>query len=282
MYKIINVLLIVSFVIIISACNDNTTTPAQDPLEYTNANAIKGGILYDKFWTLEAGYDQNSPNLTKFNAYSDFFRCKQCHGWDLLGKDGSYNSRGPKTNRPNVDGALIDIKSKKPQEIFDLIKKGTKTRRKLATDLATYDPASNSTIGDQMPDYSDILTDAQIWDLVKFLKEGALDIKQLYDATYTGTYPSGKATYTNIGKDGDATKGLTLYKANCESCHGVDGRLIKMENMSVGQFTRTKPYEVQHKVKFGQLGSVMKPTSITLDEMKNLYKALADTVNFPN
>lgn len=49
----------------------------------------------------------------------------------------------------------------------------------------TYDPNTNATIGEQMPDHSEILTDAKIWDLVKFIKEGFLDVTQLYDATYT-------------------------------------------------------------------------------------------------
>lgn len=52
--------------------------------------------------------------------------------------------------------------------------------------------------------------------------------------------------------------------------------------MSVGKFTRTKPYEVQHKVKFDQLGSTINPIPLTLMEMKDLYKALADTVKFPD
>jgi len=55
-----------------------------------------------------------------------------------------------------------------------------------------------------------------------------------------------------------------------------------MENMTAGKFTRSKPYEVQHKVKFGQLGSMMKATNITLQEMKDLYKAMSDTQKFPD
>ena len=42
--------------------------------------------------------------------------------------------------------------------------------------LATYDPATNAVEGDKMPDLSTLLTDAQIWDLVKFIKEGAFDV----------------------------------------------------------------------------------------------------------
>ncbi len=273
--------------IIISCSSDNTTSPS-DPEAYTKADGIKGGILFDKFWSSESGYDQTNVNIAKFNASADFFRCKQCHAWDLMGRNASYNGRGPKTNRPNVADVNLFTESKNstPQALFDAIKTGDVTRRDISSDLSTYDPATNSTIGDQMPNYSQLLTDAQIWDLVKFLKVEALDVTQLYDAAYTGTYPTGKAAYTNVGKDGNAALGNTFYTSKCEVCHGTDGKQVPdldgTAGMTAGKFTRSKPNEVQHKVKFGQLGSGMLATPITLNEMKNLYKALADTVKFPN
>ncbi|MDT3738143.1 MAG: hypothetical protein RO257_01440 [Candidatus Kapabacteria bacterium] len=270
--------------IILVSCSESTTNTT-DPAAYTNADGIKGGILFDKFWSTESGYDQTNPNITKFNASADFFRCKQCHAWDLMGRNGSYNSRGPKTNRPNIaDRNLLAIaKSKTPQQMFDGIKNGlAETRRDISFDLSTYNPATNPTVGDQMPKMSQLLTDDQIWNIVKFLKVEALDVTQLYDAAYTDSYPTGKAVFTNIGKDGDAAKGLIFYKTNCENCHGTDGKQIIVESMTTGKFTRSKPNEVQHKVKFGQLGSIMKATDISLTDMKNLYKALADTVKFPN
>lgn len=285
--KYLLILMIFVSSILISCSSDNTTNPS-DPQAYTTANGIKGGILYDKFWSTESGYDQTNANIAKFNASADFFRCKQCHAWDLLGTGGSYNGRGPKTNRPNVAGSNLRAfaQSSTPQVIFDAIKTGSATRRDISYDLSTYDPATNSTVGDQMPNYSQILTDAQIWDLVKFLKVEALDVTQLYDASYTGTYPTGKASYSNIGKDGDATLGNTFFTSKCAACHGTDGKQIPdldgTAGMTAGKFTRSKPNEVQHKVKFGQLGSIMIATPITQSELKNLYKALADTVKFPN
>ncbi len=273
------------FLALAISCSDNTTDTPTDPQDYINADGINGGILFDKFWSVEGGYDQNSPNKAQFDKYSDFFRCKQCHGWDLMGRNGSYNSRSPKTNRPNVSGINYWTKARNmgAQELFDLLKNGSgKARRPLSTDLSTYDPAKDPTIGDQMPNVKEFLTDKQIWDIVKFIKVEALDVTKLYDATYTGTYPTGKATYTNIGKDGDAAKGLEFYNTYCKACHGADGKTFLMENMSTGKFTRSKPYEVQHKVKFGQLGSAMKKTPVTLQQMKDLYKALADTTKFPD
>lgn len=256
----------------------------KDPTPYDNASSSNGGISYDKFWSAEAGFDQNNTHLATFNDYGDFFRCKQCHAWDLLGTNGSYINRGAKTTRPNV--AALDLysyaHSKTAQELFDGMKKTT-DRRDVSYDLSTYDPTTNSTTGDQMPNYSQVLTDAQIWDIVKFMKEGAYDVSQLYDAVYTGVYPTGTATYSNLGKDGNADNGKTYFADNCADCHGSDGKLFLVEEMSIGKFTRNKPNEVQHKVRFGTLGSAMEGKfDITLSQMKDLYKALADQTTFPD
>jgi mono/diheme cytochrome c family protein len=118
-------------------------------------------------------------------------------------------------------------KTKTSKELFDLMKKSD-GRRDISVDLSTYDPATNKVEGDKMPNYSQYLTDAQIWDMVKFMKEGMLDVSMLYDATYTGTYPTGKPSFKNVGKDGDAAKGTAFYSVNCKTCHGTDGKKILM------------------------------------------------------
>lgn len=264
------------------------TIDAKFTSNYEKADAIAGGIMYDKFWATEAKYDvTDTAKINHLNKYVDFYRCKQCHAWDLMGNTGSYINRAPKTNRPNVAGSLIASKVKTAQQLFDAIKTGTATRRTTSADLAAYNPTTNATVGDQMPNYGTLLTNAQIWDIVKFLKDGAFDVTQLYDATYTGTYPTGSARYSNIGKDGNATSGKTFYNANCAICHGTDGKLIPdldhTPGLFVGKFLRTKPNEVQHKVKHGTLGTAMKANpSLTLTNVKDLYKALTDTVAFPN
>jgi len=271
-------LLLAAFV---ASCK-KSSDPAPSP--YDNANISAGGIMYDKFWSTEAGFDQNNPNIENFKAYGDFFRCKQCHGWDLYGTFGSYNNRGPKKTRPNVAALNLFtyVQSKSPDELFNGMKRTT-NRRDVAYDLSTYDPITNPTIGDQMPNFTQILTDAQIWNIVKFLKAGAFDVIQLYDATYTGTYPTGQTTITNIGKNGNATNGNNYFTVNCVSCHGADGTQISLEDMTLGNFLRKKPNEVQHKVKYGTLGSAMiGQFDITIGQMADLYKALADSANFPN
>jgi len=267
-------------IIALSGCNK------EDPNQaiYDNASISKGGIMYDNFYSTEAGYDQNSSNLGKFKASADFFRCKQCHAWDGLGNAGSYINRAPKTSRPNISGVnLYEVAQNKTfTQLFDAMKK-TEGRRDIGYDLTNYDPATNSSEGDKMPDLTQILSDAQIWDLVKFMKEGMFDVSQLYDATYTGVYPSGSAAFSNLGKNGDEASGKAYYSANCAACHGADGKALTMENMSLGKFFRSKPNEVQHKVKYGQLGSVMTGKfDITLSQMNDLYKACSNAVAFPD
>ncbi|MDP2339242.1 MAG: c-type cytochrome [Bacteroidota bacterium] len=282
--------MVIAIAAILSSCGKNEPAAPSVPVAYTNAVAAKGGILYDKFWATEAGYDQTSTKLATLNAKADFFRCKQCHGWDLKGTTGSYINRAPKTSRPNISSldVFAYVKTKTEQELFDGMKK-TAGRRNLTADLSTYNPATPSTIteGDKMPNYTELLTDAQIWDVVKYLKEGAMDVTQLYDATYTGVYPTGTATFSNIGKDGNAASGNTYFKAKCIMCHGSDGKLIPnldgTTGMTVGKFIRTKPNELQHKIKFGQLGTPMVGDfAITQSQMKDLYKAGTDLTNFPD
>lgn len=267
-----------------SSCKkEKAETPVETPVSNPTPDKSLGGIMYDKFWAKEAKFDQNNADIAKFNAAADFFRCKQCHGWDGLGNTGSYINRAPSKTRPNVTGLNLYqlVQSKTSDELYTAMKK-TAGRRSISYDLSTYDPLTNATEGDKMPDYTQILTDAQIKDLVEFLKKGLSDVSQLYDGTYTGTYPTGKAIYTNIGKDGNAANGNAYFASKCSSCHGVDGKQILVENMTIGAFTRAKPYEVHHKVQYGQLGSTMLGQfSMTTAQMKDLYKALSDTTKYP-
>jgi thiosulfate dehydrogenase len=267
-----------------AACDDDPSGVVDDPPEFTAADGINGGTMYDKFWTPETGWNQSDPNLTTFNDFSNFFRCKQCHAWDRLANEASYIGRAPSTSRPNVSSAdLTHVADHTPQELFDELK-SSEGKRPLSTDLSTYDPATNATEGDMMPDLSEIMTDAQIWDLVKFLLEEANDVDLLYDWTTTGTYPNGSITYSNIGAGGDATNGDAIYASTCAGCHGADGRAIVVDGeFTVGSFLRSKPYEVQHKVKFGQPGTSMGSELVTdIDDILDLYAALTDETMYPD
>lgn len=220
---------------------------------------------------------------------ADFVRCKACHGWDGMGTHGSYADRTGKSTgaaaRPDVSNVNLraTIIKSTPQQLFDLINRAG-ARVANATDNAH-------------PDYS-FLTVTQRWDLVKFLKEEFIAPAELYDLAVTGVpmqydYPAGvktlikpTLTYTNIGKTGVAANGQAFYAANnCATCHGADGRLIRLDGSAfsgVGAFTRAKPHEAWVKIKFGQAGTAMGPTTTTTAQMRDLYKAMADTTLFPD
>jgi len=240
-----------------------------DQAAYDAADGKRGGILYDNWTATESGITGIPVEVT---AKPEFFRCKSCHAWDGLGNKASYINRPGNANRPNVSSSNLRMyaESYNIKQIFDAIKyKGGRQKD------------ANTSYSDVMPDYSVLLSDADIWDLVKYLKVEAVNTDLLYDYTTSGIYPTGTVTYSNIGKDGVAADGDTYYTSHCASCHGADGKLLPP--VVIGNLGRTKPNEVWHKVKFGQLGSSMSGfTSITLQELKNLYVALQDTLTYPN
>ena len=152
----------------------------------------------------------------------------------------------------------------------------------------------NATSDSRHPDFSTYLQPAQVWNLVKFLREELVRPNELYDLQVAGapmhyediagvrTLVSPTLTYTNLGTTGSGPAGKTLYTAKCAGCHGADGKTVTMEAMSLGQFVRAKPHEAWFKVKFGQ-GTVMAPGLVTAtSDLKNLYKALASTTDFPD
>ncbi|MBN1307805.1 MAG: cytochrome c [Chitinispirillaceae bacterium] len=273
---------IVLFLSLIIGCSPTKET-GDDPA-FSAADGYMGGMLYTKFWAAETGFNQD--NTAYFDQYPNFFRCAMCHGWDLLGRAGGYALYSPSVSTPNIANLNLyeSAKASGSSALFNAVKNGDNPaiRRGLSTDLSTYDPETNSIIGDRMPNYAEILSDAQIWDLAKFLKTEAVDVKQLYDFTVSGAYPNATVTYSNIGKNGNAAEGDSIYLSECSSvtCHGIDGT----ENagfLSVGNFLRYLPYRQAHSIKFGVTDTDMGVEELTLQQLKSLFKALADSVKYP-
>lgn len=272
--------------LLISSCKHSSSSTVTTP--YDNASVLRGGILYNQFYSVEAGYDTSSYTAHKYKAKSSFFACRACHGWDYKGQTGQYINRDANATRPHISPAdLTEVSvNDSPQDIFDFIKDAT-GKRDTGYDLSTYNATTNFTEGDKMPNYTQILTDADIWDLVKFIKEGIWNTDNLYDAVTTGTYPTGTFSYTNIGKTGNATSGKTWYASKCAPCHGATGQGPQLVgpggSQTLGYYARNNGGDVHHRVRFGQIGTAMTPNfQITLAQMQDLYKALSDTIAFPN
>jgi len=211
----------------------NTNT---DPVAFTNASAVRGGLLYDKWWSVTGAAAPTTdhplwasrPDTTS-NARTDkdTWRCKECHGWDYKGVNGAYGSGSHRTGIAGIFGT-----TKTAQEVFDVIK-------------------TNHGFG------AAGLTDADIWDLAKFVKTELID---------TDPFIAADKSFT-----GDAANGQTLYTSGisgglgCAVYHGADGKTINFgeppDEEFVADVANGNPWEFLHKVRFGQPGTQM-PSSV--------------------
>lgn len=284
----------IAIIITMKCCEDQPDSEL-DQMTYDAAVIVNGGRLYDKFWADETDYvnpNDNSVLEENIEEFGDFYRCKACHGWDQKGSSGAYIDRSPNSGRPEVSSVqLTDSEETSIRNLFDAIKHSGGA----AVDPARTEDGTNSSLGgNEMPDYGKILSDDQIWDIVKFLREGALDTDQLYTIVTAGSYPQGSRDFTNIGRNGDADIGASFYSQHCAACHGKNGRddsqgnpliINKDIGRSMGEFAREKPYELQHKARYGNLGSEPQMLGVpyaSQDDIKNLLKALSDKVNYPD
>lgn len=204
-----------------------------------SADLERGGQLYDTWWKVSDVLDPNKPATdnpgyaltqgTKTGA--DTWRCKECHGWDYKGRDGAY---GPGSSHyTGVSGLMHASEQDEPEELFDVIKNGLS--------------------GMAMVSFADHLSDKDIWDLVKFIKEGIIDDSLYID--YSTKKPIGANT----------ANGQTLFSSVCAKCHGSDGKQINFGSPTdpeyVGTVANDNPWEFLHKVRFGQPGTQM-PSAI--------------------
>ncbi len=287
MKRVILGLLVVLSVSVMTSCKKTDTTVDADKVAYDAADGILGGKLYDKFWAAETGWSAPAGiTATDISNYGNFYRCKNCHGLDLMGKTGAYAGRAPKISRPSCGVDLTEPRANDDyKELFGHI---YDTDGRKVDAAKTADGTDPSLGGDEMPAFATILTKEEAWDIVKFIKEESVDVSKLYDTKVTGTYPNGVVTFENIGKDGDAAAGDTYFAANCASCHGANGLgaddfiVDDGDTVGVGNFGRNEPYSVQHRVKFGNPGTDMPVFSkITVTELKNLLAALQDETKYP-
>jgi len=201
---------------------------------FDSADLVRGGQLYDKWWAVSGVLDPNKPTTdnpgyaltqgTKTGA--DTWRCKECHGWDYKGRDGAYASGSHYTG---VSGLMHASMEDEPDELFNTIKNGIS--------------------GMAMISFESHLSDQDIWDVVKFIKEGIIDESPYID------YSTKKA----IGAD--TSHGKSLFDSVCASCHGSDGKQINFGDPQAPEYVGTvasdNPWEFLHKVRFGNPGTAM-------------------------
>ncbi len=252
--------------------SDGSLVTAADQSAYAAADGLIGGRIYDDFTK------QLSITDTAYTNHKDFFRCKQCHGWDLRGSNGAYINRAPNATRPAVasNDLYTFAKASNIKQVFDAIKhEGGRAKLGNGTDKS---------LNASMPDFSLILTDAQIWQITKYLKTEALNTFNLYDINTTGYYPTGTKTFSNVGKDGSAANGNATFASLCAGCHGANGTQIVLDGGTayMGDFMRSSPYEFQHKARCGQSGTSMPTFSANTEStVKDFLKAGQDALAYP-
>jgi mono/diheme cytochrome c family protein len=261
---------------------DASVVSTADQTAYNSANGLKGGLAYNEFFIPQTDFPQ--PADTLITNHPDFFRCASCHGMDLLGVNGAAIANVPTATTPNVSSINLNtyVASHNIKQIFDAVKHtGGRLRQAI-----TYN--SLTSLNSIMPDYGLIMGDGMIWNIVKYLKENAVNTDKLYDLTTSGAYPGGVASFTNIGKDGNAIKGKVYYNANCTTagCHNSTGS-IPSSVETVGSILRAEPANAYHLIKFGFPGTAMinlpyQLTAMPDTTLQNLFKAISDTTAFPN
>lgn len=224
--KLGTILILIATFLIVGCPDKKATELSFIEDNYDSADAVNGGLLYDKWWKANGGAEPTTDfdpiwasQNTNARSGSDSWRCKECHGWDYVGKDGRYSTGSHFTGFNGIWGSRNDHM----EDVFDAIK----------GDGADHD-------------LSAVLSDENIADLTKFVKEGLIDMS-LYIS-------NGVAT-------GDANNGQGLYDANCSPCHGADGNTLDFKSsegvQGIGWLADDNPQETLHKIRWGHPGTTM-------------------------
>ncbi len=208
--------------------DDDSTSPATSHYadeNWDDANLVRGGKLYDKWWKINDGTEPTEDfdpvwgtQSTNTRSAGDTWRCKECHGWDYVGELGRYSSGNHYTGFTGIWEVRNDDKT----TVFDAVKDDG---------------------GDH--DFSEVLSDADVLDLTKFVVEGQVDMRLYLD------YNSNYALLS-----GEAGNGEILFTNNCQVCHTADG-IYGDPVEYISDLANDNPQEVLHKIRWGHPGTAM-------------------------
>ncbi len=211
-------------------CDPPDGTTCHTDCKLISGDALRGGLLWDKWWLVTGNEEPTGDHplypTPRAQSGSTTFRCKECHGWDYKGVDGAYGSGSHYTGIPGVEDSALDY-----SEMFDLLK------------------------SDSVPDGHGFenygLADEDIWDLVHFVNQLVIDTDLYIDPAglFFGDAVQGQINYT------------TSPSVSCVTCHGADGTAINFgttqEPHWIGTIAANNPWELLHKIRFGQPGVFM-------------------------
>lgn len=208
----------------------------------------RGGRLYDNWYkSLDADKPKTThpawpaSNTKKKGAVT--WRCKSCHGWDGLGRDGQYAKGSYKTGIAGVQGA----KGKSVKDIIAILTGSTHGY--------TYDMIPK----DQMGFLAAFVSHAMDDNFNKYIDRKTGDVK------------------------GNPKKGVAVFQTICAACHGFDGTALDWGEPGkpkyIGTEANANPWEVLHKIRNGHPGVEM--ISLRAFSIKDAANVLAYTKLLP-
>lgn len=261
------VILTIISTVALYACGGESTpknkNPSNTPSPANTEVLIQGGLLWDEVWGATGIDPSAEPNPLYEMRLADpstgqkvtqspanTWRCKECHGWDYKGKDGAYGEGS--SHYTGFKGLLDKLSVLNASRIKSFVRDGYTTPVGIMHDYGTSGPA---------------LSDADLDALVAFILNGGIVDTELY------IFPDG--AFAKAGKC-DQGNGQTLYETgapktviNCASsgCHGIDGKAIDFDSDPaaveyVGTIGVDNPWELLHKVRFGQPGEPSMPAML--------------------
>ncbi|MDH5229698.1 MAG: cytochrome c [Gammaproteobacteria bacterium] len=257
-----------------------------DQLAYDNANYVEGARLYDLWWAnpngslalalrpvethpLWPGYNRRAQGSTTW-------RCKSCHGWDYRGVDGLYGDQDSRyfTKYPGLLGSTnYPLKTITPEEIYHFIAN--------ATDVNGITVGHDFKLIIADPNNPETVNANAIYDLTKFIvniREQAVLAQSPTDIIDSTTrLTSGVEANGAVFFDGTIAAG----NGSCAGCHGANGRAFALgPSYYISNYAQDNPWEVLHKIRFGQPGSGLFNADVTLNQfMQGLEDFNTDPLN---
>ncbi len=219
-YFILSIVLLGSITLVISL-NQNTFAKG---LDYQQADLKNGALLYDNWPKMKKADIQDThplyPTESKKSGKTTW-RCKECHGWDYIGKGGRY-SKG--SHFTGING-VYQVRTAEPGNLFNAL-----------TDKA------------RKHDFSTYLADSEVWALVHFIREGQVAVETVLDEQggAKGDVAKGKMQYN-------------ANCSTCHGADGneIDFKGKKQGIQGVGWLANDNPQETFHKISWGHPGSDM-------------------------
>ncbi len=239
-------LLVLMFLSVLTAfaCTENDTKTDNKHEATVIKKIVNGGKLYDKWWVVTIGTDlpeQDNPlwkdkNTNKRHGVSTW-RCKECHGWDYLGKDGAYGSGPHKTGFKGI----LSAKELPEKDIVAIL-------------LGSTSPGH---------DFSAFMDYDSIHDLAVFIKRGVIDYRSYIN--YERKKPL----------SADFQNGKVIYEKICAvKCHGADGKTQNFATEEdpeyIGTVANDNPWEFVHKVRFSHPKKIMPALRVKLKLDNNI------------